>query len=202
MRKIEYTFITLARQFLFISIFIYVLLHLSVVTEILVFKIDKYYQAFNFPITYLIYGLIVLLIGCLFFQHRFFYAEYTKSTLTYTNKVFHKSRSIDFDNVDNVICDTFGAYFFNKGSVSREKKDADFVLPFFRGGRIDVVQLNKMLDYMSSHGINVTKTYKIMPGYGKKTKILSFVYGFFAIAIIANCANPIYTVIVLLQAHL
>ena len=36
MRKIEYTFITLARQFLFISIFIYVLLHLSVVTEILV----------------------------------------------------------------------------------------------------------------------------------------------------------------------
>ena len=201
MRKIEYTYSTVARQFLFIAAFIFFLLYFAVITEILIFKIDKYYNVFNFPLTYGAYVIIFIAIACLFFQHRFFTLEYSKEVLIYKNRFLRKTSSVSFDDVGYILCDSSKAYFFNKTNVGRNKADAIFTLPYFRGGRIDVVAYNKMLEFAESKGIQVTKTYKIMPGYGSRSKFLSLLYGFLAICIIANCATPLYTVIVLFTSH-
>lgn len=197
MRKIEYTFTTLMRQIFFIAIFANALIQIAVVTEVLVFKIDKYYQSLNFTATYLIYALVVILVIALFFQHRLFYSEYTPEELTYKNILLRKSHSIRFEDIDTVVCDTFNAYFYKKENPKREKSDADFKLPFFRGGKIEILDFDKLLKFMAGKGINIIKTYKIMPGYSKKMWITSLVYGLFTAVVVANCATPLYTVIIL-----
>ena len=199
MRKIDYTFITLARQFLFITIGLLATLYLIVIIQIMVFHIDKYYDRFNYPLTFGIYLLVYLCLGCLFFQHRFFHLTYTRSTLTYRNGLLRRERSVSLEDISNVVCDSRGAWLY-RGPVT-DKKQACFYIHFFRGGVIEVVAFDKFLRYLSSQGAHITKTYKVMPGYGKIHNILGIVYGFLAICIILNCRTPLYTVIVLMSNH-
>ena len=62
MKKIGYHYTNLAKQ-IFIGIcFLYLLLRFLIVLEILVFKLDGYYENMNFPLTLLLYFVIFLVL--------------------------------------------------------------------------------------------------------------------------------------------
>lgn len=87
MYKIQYHYTNLAKQVLFGVCFVYVLLRFLIMAEIIIFKIDGYYQATNIPLTLVMYLVIFALIVFLFRGHKYCYSTYDEKRLTYLSLI-------------------------------------------------------------------------------------------------------------------
>ena len=58
MKKIGYHYTNLAKQILIIICFLYTLLRFLIMLEIMIFKIDGYYDNLNIPLTLLLYAVL------------------------------------------------------------------------------------------------------------------------------------------------
>ena len=202
MRKIEYNYSSAFKQLLLAVIALYVLLYYLVVVEIKVFDIKEYADSILFLRSTIVYLAIFAVLGCLFFAHRFCYSIYTPDELTFYNRLLFRQKTLDFSKVKLAVFDTFGVKFYDKEVSFPITEKPFFTLPFYRGGFIDPVQIDKLHHFLEdSKKIPVVKNYKVLLGYGKSWRLLYAFYIFFTICFIIAGVTPLTAVIVLFLNH-
>ena len=202
MRKIEYNYSSAFKQLLLAVIALYVLLYYLVVVEIKVFDIPEYADNILFLRSTIVYLVIFAVLGCLFFAHRFCYSIYTPDELTFYNRLLFRQKTLDFSRVKLAVFDTFGVKFYDKEVSFPITEKPFFTLPFYRGGFIDPVQIDKLHHFLEdSKKIPVVKNYKVLLGYGKSWRLLYAFYIFFTICFIIAGVTPLTAVIVLFLNH-
>lgn len=202
MRKIEYNYSSAFKQLLLAVIALYVLLYYLVVVEIKVFDIKEYADSILFFRSTIVYLAIFAVLGCLFFAHRFCYSIYTPDELTFYNRLLFRQKTLDFSRVKLAVFDTFGVKFYDKEVSFPITEKPFFTLPFYRGGFIDPVQIDKLHHFLQdSKKIPVVKNYKVLLGYGKSWRLLYAFYIFFTICFIIAGVTPLTAVIVLFLNH-
>lgn len=191
MKKIGYHYTNLAKQ-IFIGIcFLYLLLRFLIVLEILVFKLDGYYENMNFPLTLLLYFVIFLVLLVVLRGHKICISAYDEQTLTYYNTLLRKSKSLDLSTVKMAVFDTFGVKFYDHQDADYKNEKPMFFLPFFRDGIIEALDIDAFFKMMKAkEGVQVIKTFKVLPGYTKKWTALTVFYGFLAVFAFMNTATP------------
>lgn len=202
MRKIEYNYSSAFKQLLLAVIALYVLLYYLVVVEIKVFDIKEYAASILFFRSTIVYLAIFAVLGCLFFAHRFCYSIYTPDELTFYNRLLFRQKTLDFSKVKLAVFDTFGVKFYDKEVSFPITEKPFFTLPFYRGGFIDPVQIDRLHHFLEdSKKIPVVKNYKVLLGYGKSWRLLYAFYIFFTICFIIAGITPLTAVIVLFLNH-
>lgn len=201
MNKIQYRYTHIAKQAFVLTLFLYTLLQCIIMAEIIIYKIPEFYEATNIPLTIVLYLILFTLLFCLFRCHKFCYSTYDSKTLTYHNTLLRKTKTLDLSTVKAAIFDKKGVKFYTTEHGSSDDAP-DFFLPFFRGGIVQALQIDKFYKMMKAdENIKVQKTFKILPGYTKKWKFLAIAYGFLAVVMFMNCATPLTVIIVLFQSH-
>ena len=202
MRKIEYNYSSAFKQLLLAVIALYVLLYYLVIVEIKVFDIPEYADSILFLRSTIVYLVIFAVLGCLFFAHRFCYSIYTPDELTFYNRLLFRQKTLDFSKVRLAVFDTFGVKFYDKEVSFPITEKPFFTLPFYWGGFIDPVQIDKLHHFLEdSKKIPVVKNYKVLLGYGKSWRLLYAFYIFFTICFIIAGVTPLTAVIVLFLNH-
>lgn len=204
MKKIRYHYTNLPKQILFAICGLYLLLRFFIIMEIIIFKLDGYYENLNIPLTLTLYLVLFILLLILFRGHKICISTYDENTLTYYNTLLHHSKSVDLSTVKLAVFDTLGVKFYDRDNIDYKSKSEKpiFFLPFFRDGIIEAIDINEFFKMMKAKdGIHVVKTFQVLPGYSKKWTALSVAYGFLAVLAFMNLATPLTVVIVLLQNH-
>lgn len=202
MNKIQYHYTNLAKQIFFLICFLYMLLRFTIMLEIIIFKIEGYYEATNVPLTLLMYLAVFAIIICLFRGHKFCYSTYNESLLTYHNTLLKRAKTLNLEDAGLAVFDTFGVKFFASQSADPKTDKPLFFLPFFRDGIIEAVQIDKFYKMLKAkEGIRVVKNFKVLPGYSKKWRFVAIAYGFLSVVLFMSCATPLTVVIVLFQSH-
>ena len=202
MYKIQYRYTNIAKQILFGVCFLYALLRFMIMAEIIIFKIDGYYQATNVPLTLIMYLAIFALLFVLFRGHKYCYSTYDEKMLTYHNSLLKRTRSLNLSEAQVAVFDTKGVSFYAEDGDNFEREKPIFFLPFFRDGIIEAVQINKFYKMLKAMpGMRVIKRFHVLPGYGKKWNFVTIAYGFIAVIVFMNCATPLTVCIVLFQNH-
>lgn len=200
--RITYNYPTIVRQIMYLTIFFYALLHFGVMAEIMIFKVEGYYENVRPLMTLLIYLVVFAVIIALFFGHKFCYSEYDGSTLTYHNRLLRREKTLDLTQVRFAIFDRFSVKFYNTTTVDSDKDVPIFKIPFYRLGFIDAVELDRLYRFLASRGdVGVVKTYKTLIGYSNPWKLLIVFYGIFVYAFLVNCITPVTAFLVLWQSH-
>lgn len=202
MNKIQYHYTNLAKQIFFLVCILYTLLRFVIMAEVILFKVDGYYEATNIPLTLLLYTVLFAILICLFRGHRFCSSSYDQERVIYQNKLLRKERVLYLKDARLAVFDTFGVKFFAEQTADPKKAEPIFFLPFFRAGIIEAVQINKFYKMLKeAEYIRVIKNFKVLPGYSKKWRFVAIAYGFLAVVLFMSCATPITVIIVLFQSH-
>ena len=200
--RITYTYPTIVRQIMYLAIFFYALLHFGVIAEIMIFKVEGYYENVRPVMTFLIYLVVFAVIIALFFGYKFCYSEYDASTLTYHNRLLRKEKTLDLTQVRFAIFDRFGVKFYNTTTVDSDKDTPIFRIPFYRLGFVNAVEIDRLYRFLAARGdVGVVKTYKTLIGYSNPWKLLIVFYGIFVYAFLVNCITPVTAFLVLWQSH-
>ena len=200
--RITYTYPTIVRQIMYLAIFFYVLLNFGVIAEIMIFKVEGYYENVRPLMTFLIYLVVFAVIIALFFGYKFCYSEYDANTLTYHNRLLRKEKTLDLTQVRFAIFDRFGVKFYNTTTVDSDKDTPIFRIPFYRLGFVNAVEIDRLYRFLAARGdVGVVKTYKTLIGYSNPWKLLIVFYGIFVYAFLVNCITPVTAFLVLLQSH-
>ena len=97
--RITYTYPTIVRQIMYLAILFYVLLHCGVTTEVLIYKVEGFYEnIIPFP-TYVMYILAIALVTALFFGYKFCYSEFNHETLVFHNRLLRREKTLDLTSV-------------------------------------------------------------------------------------------------------
>ena len=200
--KITYTYPTIVRQIMYLTILFYVLLHCGVTTELLLYKVEGYYEDIIVIPTYLIYFLVIAAVVTLFFGHKLWYSEFDYETLIFHNRLLHREKVLDLTQVKFAVFDKYGVKFYDKTNVDSDKDQPIFKLPFYRLGFIYSTELDLLYQMLRQRGdVGLVKTYKVLLGYSNPWKLLILPYGIFTYAFLMNCITPVTAFIVLWQNH-
>lgn len=202
MNKIQYHYTNLAKQIFFIVCFVYALLRFTIMMEIIIFKIDGYYENTNIPLTIIMYVILFAIIILLFRGHKFCYSHYDEQSLIYYNTFLRREKKLELSQAKLAVFDTFGIKFFDDDNADPKTDKPIFFLPFFRDGIITATQIDKFYRMLKeSQTIRVIKNFTVLPGYSNKWKFVTIAYGFLAIVLFMSCATPLTVIIVLFQSH-
>lgn len=202
MKKITYRYTNLPKQVLFLAGLIYVAMMAIITIEIGIFKLEGYYEEMNFFATAILYIVYFTVLYCLFRQHKFFYGEYNDEVLIYHNKFLRKSKEFHLSDAKLAVFDTFGIKFYADMNINPKTDKPLFFFPFFRGGIIEAISVNNFYKALMARGdMQVIKNFKVLPGYTKKWRIVSFVYAFIAVLFCSSLATPLATIITIWQNH-
>ncbi len=193
MEIISYRYTNSMKQILILFIMLYFLLRLVVMGEIVFFNIPGY--EVNILLTILLYALIFAVLISFLLGYKFCYTLYDDETITYYNRLSRKDKSIEMKDVKKIVFGKKGVEFFDG-----EEGNLLLYIPFFRGGIVDALEINKFYTKMKERGnIHLIKDFTTLPGYGKGWWLLKMLYAFIAILIFLNCFTPLATVIILYQ---
>lgn len=202
MKKIQYHYTNIAKQVFFIVCFIYVALNFTVMMEIAIFKLDKYYEAMNVPITIILYVSILIFLIVLFISYKFCYSVYDEHHITYYNRLLKGQRELYYSQARVAVFSTMGVKFYSSDEAAQANKKPLFFLPFFRFGKIEPIHINNFYKLLKGNEtIKVIKKFKVLPGYSKKWTFVTILYGILAVVFFMNCATPITVIILLFQNH-
>lgn len=202
MKRINYRYTNLPKQILIFAALAYVVMLAIIMAEIAIFKLEGFYEETNFLLTIPLYIVYFAVLFALLRQYKFFYGEYDKDTLTYHNKLLRKSTQFNLSDARLAVFDTFGIKFYADANINPATDKPLFVFPFFRGGIVEAVSLNNFYKaLLEREDMQVIKNFKVLPGYTKKWKIVSFIYAIFAVVLGSSLATPIATIVTIWQNH-
>lgn len=202
MHKIQYRPTHTAKQVFILTLLLYTLLRFVIILQIIFYKIPKYYEATNIPLTLLLYAVLFIALIALFRGHTFCGSVYDERGLTYTNRLLRKSRSMEFSRVKTAVFDIFGVKFYDTQNPDPKTDKPFFFLPFFRDGIVQVLQIDRFYKEMKAReDVRVIKNFTVLPGYSNRWKIVAILYGFLAVVTFMSCATPITLIVVLFQSH-
>lgn len=202
MKRINYRYTNLPKQILIFAALAYVVMLAVIMAEIAIFKLEGFYENTNFVLTPILYIVYFAVLFCLLRQHKFFYGEYDENTLIYHNKFLRKKLSFNLSDAKLAVFDTFGIKFYANADIVPGTDKPFFFFPFFRGGIIEAVSVNNFYKtLLEKEDIQVIKNFKVLPGYTKKWKIVSFIYAIFAVILGSSLATPIAAIVTIWQNH-
>lgn len=198
-KRVRYVNTSLSKQFFLFMVLIYIVLRLTLVLQIVFYRITKYSNQMNIPLTLILMFALLLLLIFLIIGHRFFSIEYDENQIVY--KKFNKiAGSINIDEINRVIFGKKSIKFFKDSDVNLEKPS--LIIPLFKFGKVEAIEMNNFYNFIKSiDGITIEKRFKVLPGYDKNQKYISALYIFLAVCVFINYATPIKAIVVLLQAH-
>ena len=202
MKRINYRYTNLPKQILIFAALAYVVMLAIIMAEIAIFKLEGFYEETNFLLTIPLYIIYITAILALLFQYKFFYGEYNDETLIYHNKLLRKTQEFNLSDAKLAVLDTFGIKFYADVNINPSTDKPLFFFPFFRGGIVEAVSLNNFYkELVAREDMQVIKNFKVLPGYTKKWKIVSFIYAMFAVVLASSLATPVATIITIWQNH-
>lgn len=202
MKAIRYTYTHIMKQLFFIVCFIYALLHFIVMLEVMIFKLPGFYENIRPVSTVFAYAVLFIFIFMLFMQHRFCYSVYDDEQIIYYNQLFKHQKQFSFSDAKSAFFGSRGVKFYTSENPDLEHDKVLFYLPFFRGGIINAIQINNFYKFLKDReDFRVYKSFKVLPGYTKKWKVVAVVYLFLAVILFMNCSTPLTTAIVLFTNH-
>lgn len=197
---IRYRYTSLSKQVLIGLIFVFFLMRLIIMLQICIYKLEGY--EVNLPLTLLMYAAIFFVCYLLFRGHTFCYSLYDDTGLIYRNAFLRRERALNFSDVRLAVFDTFGVNFYRDAQEADRGEKPVFVLPFFRDGIIQAVQVDGLYKMLKSkEDIEVRKLFKVLPGYTKKWRFVSIAYGFLCVLALTTMVTPLTVIIVLFQNH-
>ncbi len=209
MQKITYRYSALSKQTWFYAGMLYLALLSVVYILVAAYHVEGYYEDMNLTLNLLANAAGMAFFYLLSLGHHVCYSEYDGEKITYHNRLLRKSRTFRYDDAQAVIFDRRGIKFYKDEQALINKEEPDFYVPFFRDGKVEAVQLNgffKMIkdreERLAEEGrsFKVYKTFKIVPGYGRNWKYLSFAYACLTLLVLMNCARPLAVIIGLMNA--
>jgi len=202
MKRINYRYTNLPKQILIFAALAYVVMMAVIMAEIAIFKLEGFYEETNFLLTIPLYLVYFGVLFAFLRQYKFFYGEYDENTLFYHNKLLRKEKSFNLSDAKLAVFDTFGIKFYADANINPDTDKPIFFFPFFRGGIVEAISLNNFYKaLLEREDMQVIKNFKVLPGYTKKWKIVSFIYAIFAVVLGSSLATPIATIITIWQNH-
>lgn len=201
MNNIRYIRTNVAKQVFLIMCFIWIALRFAIMLEIIVYKVEGYYQATNVPLTLIMYILLFAVVIFFFRAYKYYNIQYNDEEIIYNDRLRKKSSSIEFSKVHCAIFDKKGISFFT-APHPEQGTTPDLFIPFHRFGKMDAIEANELFKKVKTFThINIEKRFKVLPGYGKGNKALSYLYITLTIILFLTTATPIKVVVVLWQYH-
>ena len=185
MQKITYHYSALSKQTWFYSGILYLALLSAVYILVVAYRVEGFYEDLNLTMSLLANTAGMIFFYLLSLGHHVCYTEYDDEKITYKNRLLRKSRTFYYKDAEAVIFDRWGVKFYADEQALVNKEKPDFYVPFFRDGKVEPIQLNYFFKLMKDREEELTekdekfkvyKTFKIVPGYGRKWKYLSFAY--------------------------
>lgn len=209
MRKLTYHYSAVSKQTWFYSGILYLLLMSMVYILVVAYRVEGFYEDLNLTV-----ALLANVAGMAFFYllslgHNVCFSEYDEEKIIYKNRLLRSSKTFYYKDASAVIFDKWGIKFYADEQALINKEKPDFYVPFFRDGKIEALRLNYFFRLMKDRekqlagkeDFKVYKAFKIVPGYGRKWKFLSFAYACLTLLVILNCAQPLAVIMGLIAAH-
>jgi hypothetical protein len=202
MRRLPYRYTNMAKQFFIITLMLHFLLKFIIMAQIVIYKLDNFYENINIPLTLIEYALVFAALVTWFRGHKFCYSTYNDETLVYWNTFLRKEKSMKFADAKLAVFGKRGISFYSNSEDYQNNNKPMFFISFFRSGIIEAVPINKFyLALRERDDMEVLKTFKVLPGYGKAWNFLTIAYGFLAAVTFLSMSTPITVIIVLFQSH-
>lgn len=93
-KRVRYVNTSLSKQFFLFMVLIYIVLRLTLVLQIVFYRITKYSNQMNIPLTLILMFALLLLLIFLIIGHRFFPLNMTKTKLYIKNSTRLQAQSI------------------------------------------------------------------------------------------------------------
>ena len=209
MQKITYHYSALSKQTWFYSGILYLALLSAVYILVVAYRVEGFYEDLNLTMSLLANTAGMIFFYLLSLGHHVCYTEYDDEKITYKNRLLRKSRTFYYKDAEAVIFDRWGVKFYDEQALVNKEKP-EFYVPFFRDGKVEPIQLNYFFKLMKDREEELTekdekfkvyKTFKIVPGYGRKWKYLSFAYACLTLLVLMNCSRPLSVIIGLMSAY-
>ena len=208
MKKITYQPTAIPKQVWFYAGVFYLILTSIMYILVEVYNVPEYAESQNLAVS-----LIANIIGMAFFVllslgHKACYTEYDDEKAIYHNRLTRKKITFYYKDATSVIFDKRGAKFYNNQEDLVNKKKPLFMIPFFRDGKIQAIPIDKFYRFMlereaeidNPEVFKVYRTYKVLPGYERNWKYVSFAYACLAFLVIINCSKPLAAILGLMMA--
>ncbi|MCI8608853.1 MAG: hypothetical protein HFE73_04340 [Firmicutes bacterium] len=208
MHKITYHYSALPKQTWFYAGILYLVLSSIVSVQVEMYRVPGFYESQNLLLALIANGLGMIFFFLLSFGHYVCYAEYDDEKIVYHNRLLRKTRTFFYKDATAVIFDKRGVKFYDDNKKLANKEKPLFFLSFFRDGKIEAIPINQFYQKMQQReaAINepdkfkVYKTFKVLPGYGRNWKYLSFAYACLTLLVLMNCMRPLAVILGLMQA--
>lgn len=209
MQKITYRYSALSKQTWFYAGALYLALLSAVYILVAACRLEGYYERMNLTVNLLANGAGMAFFLLLSLGHHVCASEYDAEQITYRNRLLKRSRSFRYEQAEVMIFDRRGVKFYADEEALLHKEKPDFYVPFFRDGKVDAVQLDHFFKLMKSREaklaekgacFKVYKTFKVVPGYGRRWKYLSFAYACLTLLVLMNCTRPLAAIMGILSA--
>ena len=208
MEKITYQPTALPKQLWFYVGVLYLLLTSVMYIMIEVYDVPEFANSQNLALV-----LIANIIGMVFFVllslgHKVCYTEYYEEKAVYHNKLTRKEITFYYKDATSIIFDKRVAKFYNNNDDLVNKRKPLFMIPFFRDGKIKAIPIDRFYKSMlerekeinNPEQFKVYRTYKVLPGYERNWKYLSFAYACLAFLSFINCSKPLAVILGLMMA--
>ncbi len=207
MQRLTYHYSALSKQTWFYAGMLYLALSSVVSIQLQLYKVPGYYESQNLLLALTANALGIVFFLLLSLGHYTCYAEYDEEKIVYHNRLLRKQRTFFFRDASAVIFDNRGIKFYDDNEKLIHKEKPLFFISFFRDGKIEAIPLNQFYHKMQQREaeteapaqFKVYKTFKVVPGYGRKWKYLSFAYACLTIWVFMNCMKPLSVILGLMQ---
>ena len=207
MNKLTYTYTNVPKQLLFYICAFYLVLRSIMDIQIVVYQVEGYADKIDLPLALVINVLFFALWLLLSNGHKVCYTEFDSEKAIYRNRFLRTQKEFRFENAQAVFFDKKGIRFFAHKEDAADKNKAIFFIPFFRDGKINAIEHKRFYDMLKDREAAIGDTdrfvvyrsYKEVPGYGRKWKYVSFAYACLDVLLALNCFTPIAVIIGLLE---
>ncbi len=197
MNKIAYYYTSMSKQVFIILTTLFFLSRLAVFTAAIALNISGYAQQYNWSATFVLYLLYFAVCAFFFAGYKMFYTTYDDVLVTYHNRILRKSKSVDLTNVRKALLNKKGIYLYQDASET-----PSLFIPFWRLGYISPVGVNNFYMLLLDKGLEIKKTFTVLPGTGKIRKVSSVIYTGLALLVLGQLTRTVSLLTAILKAHL
>ena len=203
MNKLTYTYTNVPKQLLFYICAFYLVLRSIMDIQIVLYQVEGYADQINLPLELTVNALFFAFWLLLSNGHKLCYTEFNSEKAIYHNRLLRTKKEFLFENARAVFFDKRGIRFFARKEDASDKRKALFFIPFFRDGKINVLEHKRFYDLLKereaaigdAERFVVYRSYKEVPGYSRKWKYVSFAYACLDVLLGLNCFTPIAVIL-------
>ena len=148
MNKLTYTYTNVPKQLLFYICAFYLVLRSIMDIQIVLYQVEGYADQINLPLELTVNALFFAFWLLLSNGHKLCYTEFNSEKAIYHNRLLRTKKEFLFENARAVFFDKRGIRFFARKEDASDKRKALFFIPFFRDGKINVLEHKRFYDLL------------------------------------------------------